>query len=67
MKAEVLVYTDGAPGVPHGTIPQETIPMSSVLPFVLRISGPPESPCNQSNRQRGLPAGCWQLCKVIRV
>lgn len=43
-KEDVLVYTDGAPTVPHGMIPQETIPMSSALPVALCASGPPESP-----------------------
>lgn len=43
-KEEVLVYTDGAPTVPHGTIPQETIPMSTAFPVALCASGPPESP-----------------------
>lgn len=43
-KKEMLVYTDGAPTVPHGKIPQETIPMSSAFPVALTASGPPESP-----------------------
>lgn len=43
-KEETLVYTDGAPTVPHGTIPQETIPTSSAFPVAFSANGPPESP-----------------------
>jgi len=44
LNLDTLVYTDGAPEVPHGIIPQDTIPVSIGLPPIIEIKGPPESP-----------------------
>jgi len=45
LNLDTLVYTDGAPTVPHGIMPQDTIPVRTGV-FPLRLMrGPPESPC----------------------
>ena len=42
--AETLVYIEVVRSSAQGVGPHETIPISSVFPFTLDISGPPESP-----------------------
>jgi len=45
LNLDTLLYTDGAPAVPHGTMPQDTIPMRIGLFPSRTMRGPPESPC----------------------
>lgn len=45
MKADTLVYTEGAFFAPQGNSPQETIPTTSASPKAFLLTkGPPESP-----------------------
>lgn len=45
MKAETLVYTEGAFFLPQGNKPHETIPTTSASPKPFLVTkGPPESP-----------------------